>query len=290
MKQKKRFLYLSLAFVFLFTVLWPAFIPAPAKAAVSSLGNVVGMQVSGTTLVLTVDSGSSSSDKLTLEVCDEDILRVNYQPDGVVSSKRTPMIDPDLKWDGAAAVINTASDPITIKTDEMQVEINKKPCRMTVKKADGTILFWEPQSGGVFHDGIRFIRQDSTNLYGIHSFDCFDENGNLLRNNNTQAARTGQQGNSGGPFFWSTAGYGLLVDSDGGYPYTNSKDKKMDFYYGETLVEGRRYEKDNVEYFILLGEPKEIMKGYSKITGTSPMLPKWAQGFPILSGESTNRN
>lgn len=279
MKQKKRFLYLSLAFVFLFTVLWPAFIPAPAKAAVSSLGNVVGMQVSGTTLVLTVDSGSSSSDKLTLEVCDEDILRVNYQPDGVVSSKRTPMIDPDLKWDGAAAVINTASDPITIKTDEMQVEINKKPCRMTVKKADGTILFWEPQSGGVFHDGIRFIRQDSTNLYGIHSFDCFDENGNLLRNNNTQAARTGQQGNSGGPFFWSTAGYGLLVDSDGGYPYTNSKDKKMDFYYGETLVEGRRYEKDNVEYFILLGEPKEIMKGYSKITGTSPMLPKWAQGF-----------
>ena len=185
MKQKKRFLYLSLAFVFLFTVLWPAFIPAPAKAAVSSLGNVVGMQVSGTTLVLTVDSGSSSSDKLTLEVCDEDILRVNYQPDGVVSSKRTPMIDPDLKWDGAAAVINTASDPITIKTDEMQVEINKKPCRMTVKKADGTILFWEPQSGGVFHDGIRFIRQDSTNLYGIHSFDCFDENRNLLRNNNT---------------------------------------------------------------------------------------------------------
>ncbi|SEU23235.1 Alpha-glucosidase, glycosyl hydrolase family GH31 [Lacrimispora sphenoides] len=279
MKQKKRFLSLSLIFTLLFTALWPAFVPAPARAAVSALGDVIGTQVNGATLVLTVDSGSSPSDKLTLEVCDEDILRVNYQPDGVVSSERTPMIDPGLKWDASAAVINTTSDPMTIKTDEMQVEINKKPCRMTVKKADGTTLFWEPQSGGVYHDGVRFVRQDSTNLYGIHSFDCFDENGNLLRNDNTQAARAGQQGNSGGPFLWSTAGYGLLVDSDGGYPYTNSRDKKMEFYYGGTPVEGRRYEKDNVEYFILLGEPKEIMKGYSKITGTSPMLPKWAQGF-----------
>uniref|UniRef100_UPI000B2A66AC TIM-barrel domain-containing protein n=1 Tax=Clostridium sp. NkU-1 TaxID=1095009 RepID=UPI000B2A66AC len=70
-----------------------------------------------------------------------------------------------------------------------------------------------------------------------------------------------------------------MVDSDGGYPYTNSRDKKMEFYYGGTPVEGRRYEKNNVEYYILLGEPKEIMKGYSRITGTSPMLPKWAQGF-----------
>ncbi len=146
MKQKKRFLSLSLVFTLLFTALWPAFVPAPARAAVSALGDVIGTQLNGTTLVLTVDSGSSPSDKLTLEVCDEDILRVNYQPDGVVSSERTPMVDPGLKWDASNAAINTASDPITIKTDEMQVEINKKPCRMTVKKADGTTLFWEPQS------------------------------------------------------------------------------------------------------------------------------------------------
>lgn len=243
MKQIKRFLSLSLVFALLFTALWPAPQPVTARAAVSALGNVIGAQVNGSTLVLTVDSGSSSADKLTLEVCDEDILRVNYQPDGAPSSKQTPIIDPDLKWDASAAVINTSSDPITIKTDEMQVEINKKPCRMTVKKADGTTLFWEPQSGGVSQGSVRFVRQDSSNLYGIHSFDCFEENGNLLRNDNSKAARAGQQGNSGGPFLWSTAGYGLLVDSDGGYPYTNSKDKKMEFYYGGTPEEGRRYEK-----------------------------------------------
>ena len=30
---------------------------------------------------------------------------------------------------------------------------------------------------------------------------------------------------------------------------------------------------------MILGDPKEIMKGYSKITGTSPMMPKWSLGF-----------
>ncbi len=68
---------------------------------------------------------------------------------------------------------------------------------------------------------------------------------------------------------WSTAGYGVLIDSDGGYPYTNSTDNKMEFYYGETPTEGRRYEKDDVEYYIILGQPKEILAGYAKITGTS---------------------
>lgn len=48
---------------------------------------------------------------------------------------------------------------------------------------------------------------------------------------------------------------------------------------GELRWKAAGMKKNNVEYYILLGEPKEIMKGYSRITGTSPMLPKWAQGF-----------
>lgn len=166
-----------------------------------------------------------------------------------------------------------------IQTDGMRIEISRTPCRMTVMQADGTTLFWEPESGGIYHDGVRFVRAESSNMYGIHGFDCFSDNGNLLRNDNSSTAAAGQQGNSGGPFMWSTAGYGILVDSDGGYPYTNSTDRKMEFYYGGTPAEGRRYEKEDVEYFIMLGEPKEIMAGFSKITGTSPMMPKWSLGF-----------
>lgn len=250
------------------------------SAAESSLGNVIGASVSGSKVTLTVDNGTEASDDLlTVEVCQENILRVDFQPNSVQVSPDTPIIDPDLSWTPVDATIQIAGDPITIQTSDMLIEIARTPCRMTVKKADGTTLFWEPASGGVFNDGVRFVRAEATNMYGIHSFDCFSDNGNLLRNDNTNTATAGQQGNSGGPFMWSTAGYGLLVDSDGGYPYTNSSDKKMEFYYGGTPAEGRRYVKNDVEYYIMLGSPTEIMTAFSKITGTSPMMPKWSLGF-----------
>lgn len=245
----------------------------------SGLGNVLSATTDGPKLILTVASKSGNPDKLTIDVCKDNILRVDYQPNSVSESPDTPMIDPNLSWDAVDATIDTAADPITVTTADMRIEIAKEPCRMTVQKADGTMLFWEPSSGGVFDDGVRFVRASSSNLYGIHSYDCFSSNGELLRNDNTDTATAGQQGNSGGPFMWSTAGYGVLIDSDGGYPYTNSTDNKMEFYYGETPTEGRRYEKDDVEYYIILGQPKEILAGYAKITGTSPMMPKWSLGF-----------
>ena len=179
----------------------------------SGLGNVLSATTDGPKLILTVASKSGNLDKLTIDVCKDNILRVDYQPNSVSESPDTPMIDPNLSWDAVDATIDTAADPITVTTADMRIE-------MTVQKADGTTLFWEPSSGGVFDDGVRFVRASSSNLYGIHSYDCFSSNGELLRNDNTDTATAGQQGNSGGPFMWSTAGYGVLIDSDGGYILT----------------------------------------------------------------------
>lgn len=251
-----------------------------ASAYAGTLGNVLTASVSGDTLTLTVDNGTEPSDDiLELQVCEADILKVNYRPNGIASSASTPMIDPDRVWQAVGAQIDASGDPITITTEAMQISIQRNPCRMTVKKANGTVLFWEPESGGVFHDGVRFVRSAGQNMYGLSSYACFDGNGQLLRNDTTAAVQAGQQGNSGGPFVWSTAGYGLLVDSDGGYPVVESTSGKLEFYYGDTTTEGRRYFKDNVEYYVLLGEPENIMENYAHVTGQSPMMPEWSLGF-----------
>lgn len=251
-----------------------------ANAYAGTLGNVLTASVSGDALTLTVDNGTEPGDDiLELQVCEADILKVNYRPNGIASSASTPMIDPDRVWQAVGAQIDASGDPITITTEAMQISIQRNPCRMTVKKADGTVLFWEPESGGVFHDGVRFVRSAGQNMYGLSSYACFDGNGQLLRNDTTAAVQAGQQGNSGGPFVWSTAGYGLLVDSDGGYPVVESTSGKLEFYYGDTTTEGRRYFKDNVEYYVLLGEPEDIMENYAHVTGQSPMMPEWSLGF-----------
>lgn len=251
-----------------------------ANAYAGTLGNVLTASVSGDTLTLTVDNGTEPGDDiLELQVCEADILKVNYRPNGIASSASTPMIDPNRVWQEVGAQIDASGDPIIITTEAMQISIQRTPCRMTVKKADGTVLFWEPESGGVFHDGVRFVRSAGQNMYGLSSYACFDGNGQLLRNDTSAAVQAGQQGNSGGPFVWSTAGYGLLIDSDGGYPVVESTSGKLEFYYGDTTTEGRRYFKDNVEYYVLLGEPEDIMENYAHVTGQSPMMPEWSLGF-----------
>ena len=253
---------------------------SPTKAYVSALGDVIGTSVTGDKVTLTIDNGTEPNDDiLEIEMLTEDIARFNYRPNGVTPSTDTPMIDPNKTWGTVGAIINTSIDPITVTTSKMTIEITKQPARVTIKKADGTTMLWEPSTGGVFYDGIRFKHNKNDNIYGIHSYDAFDSKGDILRNNNNHAAHAGEQGDSGGPFMWSTAGYGVLVDSDGGYPYTEESTGKLEFYYGGTPPEGRRYSKTDVEYFVMLGDPEKIMESYSDITGKAPIMPKWSLGF-----------
>ena len=89
--DKKRLLALLLTVAMLGTLF--AGLPI-ASAASEALGNVTDAAVDGNTLLLTIDSGGSASDLLTLEVCQDNILRVDYQPESVEPSPDTPIIDP----------------------------------------------------------------------------------------------------------------------------------------------------------------------------------------------------
>ncbi|MEQ4480768.1 TIM-barrel domain-containing protein [Cohnella silvisoli] len=271
---------LSIALVTVLAVGLLQFGPSRSYAYVGALGNVLSSNVSGDTLTLTIDNGAEPSDDiLEIKVLSSSVAKVDYRPNSVAASADTPMIDPNKTWSAAGATINTAGNPITITTTDMKIEIAKTPTRVTVKKANGTTLFYEPSGGGIYYDGVRFLRGTTDNLYGIRSYNAFEDGGDILRNDNTHGAHAGEQGDAGGPFIWSTAGYGILVDSDGGYPFTEASTGKMEFYYGGTPTEGRRYTKSDVEYYVMLGTPKEILGSYSDITGKSPMMPKWSLGF-----------
>ncbi|ANC77416.1 glycosyl hydrolase family 31 [Fictibacillus phosphorivorans] len=280
MKKRMSRFFISFSVLILSLVPLSSFPEHKAHAYANALGNVINTSVTGDTILLTIDNGAEPNDDLLeIKVLKTNILKVNYRPNGVAQSPDTPMIDPNKTWAAAGATINTTSNPIVVSTSKMKIEIQKNPCRMTIKKADGTTLLWEPATGGVFYDGVRFVHPVNHNIYGIRSYNAFEGGGDILRNNNAHGAHAGEQGDAGGPFMWSTAGYGLLVDSDGGYPYTDEVTGKMEFYYGGTPTEGRRYTKTDLDYYVMLGDPNEIMDAASEITGRAPMLPKWALGF-----------
>ncbi|MCU6711326.1 DUF5110 domain-containing protein [Paenibacillus sp. J5C_2022] len=268
----------ALALSLMTALLLPASGPK-ASAYVSALGNVTGVASASDTLWLTIDNGAEpNDDMLIFDILRDDIVKVSYRPNNVTPSADTPMIDPAKTWTTVGSTIDTSGDPIVITTSKMKVEIAKNPARITIKKADGTTLLWEPAAGGVFYDGVRFQHHTSHNVYGIRSYNANESAPDIIRNSSNHPAHAGHQGDSGGPFIWSTAGYGILVDGDGGYPYTDNTGK-LEFYYGGTPTEGRRYSKTDLEYYAFVGSPDEIMDGFSEVTGKAPMLPKWSLGF-----------
>ena len=75
-----------------------------ASAYVETIGNVISASVNGDLVTLTVDNGAEANDDiLEIQVCENDILKVNYRPNGIASSPSTPMIDPDRTWGSVGA-------------------------------------------------------------------------------------------------------------------------------------------------------------------------------------------
>ena len=96
----------------------------------------------------------------------------------------------------------------------------------------------------------------------------------------TYAIKASIEGGGGAPFAWTTGGYGILVDSDGGY--FQVKPDEIAFYYGDPTPEdyGRHYFRPNsLTIFIFVGTPADIFRGLSLTSGRMPLFPKWGYGF-----------
>lgn len=73
------------------------------------------------------------------------------------------------------------------------------------------------------------------------------------------------------PFFMSSNGYGMFVHTSAPvtFDFGNSFDQHNIIYTGD----------ENIDIFIFLGSPKEILSDYTALTGRSPMPPLWSFGL-----------
>jgi alpha-D-xyloside xylohydrolase len=73
------------------------------------------------------------------------------------------------------------------------------------------------------------------------------------------------------PFFLSSNGYGMFVHTSA--PLTFDFGKYYDAH--NTIYSGD----ENLDIFVFLGEPKDILSEYTALTGRSPVPPLWSFGF-----------
>jgi alpha-glucosidase len=204
-------------------------------------------------------------DRLEIKVCASNIVRVNFMPKGESSPETEVLAQAEFK--PVDAKVDLDSDPITVSTGGMTVKIAKDDARVSVYDASGDLIVGglDPEAAA---GGVSFSHSAGQHFYGISGFEAKAPSAAGMLRDSGGPVKAGYQGYSGGPLAWSTSGYGILVDSDGGA-----------FAIDDSSIRFTGCSKKNVEYFVMLGGPSEIMSALSDLSGKTPMFPKWAMGF-----------
>ena len=186
----------------------------------------------------------------------------------------------------------TSSNAIVYKSDYGCIEIQKHPWRIVVKDAKGKVLtqtrhIIDNDSSQVKLLPFSFIKRGSDNSRSINPVFTLSPAERIYGcgESFTQLNKVGQkvhlfvtdpQGpETDGlykpvPFFFSNRGYGIFMHTSA--PVT------CDF--GQSYIGADRLfmADEKMDFFVFLGEPKDILDEYTNITGKSPMLPLWTFG------------
>ncbi|MGC9261580.1 MAG: TIM-barrel domain-containing protein, partial [Phycisphaerae bacterium] len=279
----------------------------------AGLGNVVGYRVEGNAVTLSI--GES---QLTYRVLSAGLIRVDYNLQGKVDPP-TPVLDSSAHWPAMVGASITHDDKIiSIETTGFYLKISQAPCRMSLSDSRGKLLLEEPVGGGIYIDpadtrlgGLRFLHTPGRHFYGIKAYPSMgpeSHDTSLLRCGRGDYPEVYQcdaswGGGGGAPFLWTTDGYGVLVDSDGGffavgennlgfsYGYpghpvkttVNSKSKSTPtagYAWRSRTVAPCLYPRPNsLTYFLIIGTPTDIFSSLAELTGRATMFPRWATGF-----------
>ena len=193
---------------------------------------------------------------------------------------------------GAAWQVSQSANAIVYTSPFGRIELQKYPWRIVVKDASGKILTQtrhniDNDSSQVKLLPFSFIKRGSDNsrsinpvlslapgerIYGCgESFTSLNKVGQKVHLSVTDPQGPETDGQyKPVPFFFSNRGYGVFMHTSA--PVT------CDF--GASYIGADRLfmADEQLDFFLFLGEPKDILNEYTEITGKSPMLPLWSFG------------
>ncbi|RDS80184.1 glycoside hydrolase family 31 protein [Dyella monticola] len=206
-------------------------------------------------------------DRISVRFVTPNIVQIHGMPDGL-STRPGIVMDPRGSRDTLSNLrTQTTADGVSVASHDAIASWDKTSARLTIADAQGHVLV-QTDPATLMQQQIALHHDASDPLYGIGGYDAFEPaKGGLLRHG-VQIAKAGEQGYPGGPFVWSTHGYGVLVDTVGA---------KFDLLDGQIVVSG--INREDVSYDVIAGTPSQIFAGLATLSGAPPMFPKWAMGF-----------
>lgn len=229
------------------------------------------VEETGNTLLIDADD-----QQLSVTLCSPRTLRIRYSADGDDGYRPEDpeyyMVQKEVFGEVLHSV--TEADGATvIRTEEIEAKIYKSPFRVEVYDPEGNLLSKDSKDG-IYQKGstVGVKKTEGTqNAGGIFGFGSGDHGrrASLNRYNQDFKEFTMSHGRVVAPFFMSTVGYGVFL---------NTISENTTFFKKGGGFETEGY----LDYFFMYGPDfKTILNEYAEITGRMELYGKWALGFML---------
>ena len=229
--------------------------------------------------------------RLRIDLLTDSIFRVRYAEGASIPENDTPMVVGT--FDGpTTSQVSIEDDRIVYTTTAARLIVGRDPFTLHLETLEGRpvcevggseknhFAVWDTWNTGVCRtatdDPIAvecFALRPQEAIFGLgEQFLRLNKVGQTIDANMEEALGTGtSRSYKNVPFFMSTHGYGVFFNHS----------SRMTCWVGSMSAADVQValEDDFLDYYLILGEPKEILARYTDVTGKGQMPPRWSFGY-----------
>jgi alpha-D-xyloside xylohydrolase len=229
--------------------------------------------------------------RLRIDLLSDTLFRVRYAEGSEAPENRTPMVvgnfegptesrvtveDDRVVYTTGAARITVVQRPFSIRIDTLD---RPRVCEIGGREKN-QFAVWDSYNTGICYSGDGspiavecFALRPQEAIYGLgEQFLRLNRVGQTIDANMEEALGTGTpRSYKNVPFFMSTRGYGVFFNHS----------SRMTCWVGSMSAADVQValEDDFLDYYLILGDPKQVLSQYTDITGKGRMPPRWSFGY-----------
>ena len=207
------------------------------------------------------------SDVLTLRWLSPDTLDVHLLP-GAHAQPDTLVLAPDRGFMRFAPATSDQDGTLLQRSAQMQVRWNPASLALAIDGSDGRPLLRLTDLGALLRGHLDMAADPADALYGLGGYSKSNDSSAGILRTGTWTVKAGEQGHPGAPWLWSTAGWGVLVDTLG-----------AQVHISDGHIAWSDLSKPDTHFLVIAGPPAALFTGLRKLSGAAPLFPKWSLGF-----------
>ncbi|MHB1993587.1 glycoside hydrolase family 31 protein [Metallibacterium scheffleri] len=208
------------------------------------------------------------SDVISVRWWAPDIIEVHLLPDAHASAD-TLVLDPHMPFmHFAPQVRSDAAGEVLQTSPAMQVRWQQADDRLSIRDAQGHTLLRVDDLAALRDGRIALQSNPADALYGLGGYSKSNPSAAGLLRAGQWTVKAGMQGHPGAPWLWSSAGWGVLVDTLG-----------AQVHIGDGHIAWTDMSKPDTHFFVIAGAPDALFAGLRTLSGAAPLFPKWSLGF-----------